>query len=82
MKLPCGRTLAGGGIFALSVVVFAMMWFKPELAKDDLFKMLAQAVVIQGLVGLAMAYWFTAQHRDVASGKSDDPVHIEEDPPG
>lgn len=53
------RTVAGGGIFALTVIVLAMIFFKPELAKDDLFKMLAQAIIVQGLVGLALAYWFT-----------------------
>lgn len=61
---PRARTVAGAGIFILTVMVFVMMFLKPDLAKDDLFKMLAQAVVVQGLVGLAMAYWFTAKERE------------------
>jgi len=85
MKLPTfkARTIAGAGIFFQSTMVFAMIYFKPELAKDDLFKMLAQAVVVQGLIGLAMAYWFTAnssrEHQADATGKPDDPVHVKED---
>ncbi|MGR4893319.1 hypothetical protein ACIPPQ_20025 [Sphingopyxis sp. LARHCG72] len=43
----------------LTGAVFGLVALKPELAKDDLFKTLAQAVVVQGLVGLAMASWFT-----------------------
>lgn len=67
MKLPTlsmnhARVIAGGGSFALTVMVFVMMWRNPELAKDDLFKMLAQAVVIQGLVGLVMAFLFTGKN--------------------
>lgn len=58
------RTLAGGGVFALTVLVLGMIYAKPELANNDLFKMLAQAIIVQGLVGLAMAYWFTDKARD------------------
>lgn len=81
MKLPKldPRAVAGGGIFGLTLLVFAMMFAKPELADNDLFKMLAQAVVAQGLIGLAMAYYFTSQHRPTASGKPDDPVHTVEE---
>lgn len=66
MKLPCltmnhARIIAGGGSFALTVMVFAMMLFKPELADNDLFKSLAQAIVIQGLIGLVMAFLFTGK---------------------
>ena len=83
MKLPKFRstTIAGGGIFSLSLVVLGMVYFKPELADNDLFKMLAQAIVVQGLVGLAMAYYFTAkEHRSAdpapATGQAGDPVHV------
>lgn len=51
--------VAGAGVFILTGAVFGLVALKPELAKDDLFKTLAQAVVVQGLVGLAMASWFT-----------------------
>lgn len=59
MSMNTARVIAGGGSFALTVLVFVAIIFRPELAKDDLFKMLAQAVVIQGLVGLVMAFLFT-----------------------
>ena len=68
MKLPpmtmsAARIIAGGGVFALTLLVLVMIAWRPELAKDDLFKMLAQAIVIQGLVGLVMAFLFTGnQH--------------------
>lgn len=81
MKLPDARAIAGAGVFALTCGIFLMIFLKPELAKDDLFKMLAQAVVAQGLIGLAMAYYFTSQHRPQASGKPDDPVHVQEENP-
>ena len=83
MKIPHmdPRAIAGGGIFGLSLLVLIMIYAKPELGNSDLFKMLAQAIVTQGLIGLAMAFYFTAQHRNGPSGKADDPVHIEEDKP-
>lgn len=51
--------IAGGGIFLLTGVVLLMVWNDRTLADNDLFKTLAQAIVVQGLVGLAMAAWFT-----------------------
>lgn len=63
MKLPFGMTergVAGAGIFALTVLVIGALIINPTLGDSDLFKTLAQAIVVQGLVGLTMAYWFTA----------------------
>lgn len=54
---PAGA--AGAGIFILSLYVLEVIRQNPDLAKDDLYKTLAQAVVVQGLIGLAMASWFT-----------------------
>lgn len=54
--------VAGAGIFMLTGAVLLMLWANPELGKDDLFKTLAQAIIVQGLVGLAMAAWFTAKN--------------------
>ena len=81
MKLPRFRstTIAGGGIFSLSFLVLVKIYTKPTLADNDLFKSLAQAIIIQGLIGLALAFYYTAkEHRptDSATGKLDDPVHI------
>lgn len=57
-------TIAGGGMFLLSLIVLGMIWLKPELAKDDLFKSLAQAIVVQGLIGLCVASYFTRRSAD------------------
>lgn len=53
--------VAGAGIFILTGAVLYMAARYPELRDDDLFKTLAQAIVVQGLVGLAMAAWFTKE---------------------
>lgn len=63
MKLDA-RSVAGCGIFVLCIAVLVMIYHNPSLADNDLFKMLAQAIVVQGLIGLAMAYYFTSsQHK-------------------
>lgn len=64
MKLPpitmaTARIVAGGGSFGLSLIVLLMLYLHPELAESDLFKSLSQAIVIQGLIGLVMAFLFT-----------------------
>lgn len=55
--------VAGAGIFVLTFVVLYMLKGDRTLADNDLFKTLAQAIVVQGLIGLAMAAWFT-KNRD------------------
>lgn len=55
--------VAGAGIFALTGVVLYMLDNDRTLADNDLFKTLAQAIVVQGLIGLAMAAWFTKNAR-------------------
>jgi len=54
--------VAGAGIFALTVMVLRMIEKDRSLAENDLFKTLSQALVVQGLIGLAMASWFTINH--------------------
>lgn len=61
--LNLARIIAGGGIFFLTCAVLLIMVLKPELAENDLFKSLAQAIVIQGLIGLVMAFMFTGNGR-------------------
>ena len=51
--------LAGAGIFVMTGVILALLTLYPSLRSDDLFKVIAQAIVVQGLIGLAMARWFT-----------------------
>lgn len=69
--------VAGAGIFILTGIVLVMVYSEPELAENDLFKVLAQAIIVQGLVGLAMAAWFTKKSEvesvEVVNDK-DDPV--------
>lgn len=69
--MPCPARLPRCHVFILTGLVFALVAMWPELAKDDLFKTLAQAVVVQGLVGLAMASWFTnSKKADDASSQT------------
>lgn len=58
-----GEGVAGAGIFLMTGVIFWLTAKYPSLRGDDLFKTLAQAVVVQGLIGLAMASWFTNRAR-------------------
>jgi len=76
--------VAGAGIFLLTGVVLWMLKEDRTLADNDLFKTLAQAIVVQGLVGLAMAAWFTkkdegdkTRHVQIDQPK-DDPVPTRE----
>jgi hypothetical protein len=67
--------VAGAGVFLLTVLVFLMLEDSPALADNDLFKTLSQAVVVQGLVGLAMAAWFTKRNGTVTIDNApNDPV--------
>lgn len=51
--------VAGAGIFLLTYWVLDMLAKDRTLADNDLFKTLSQAIIVQGLIGLAMAAWFT-----------------------
>ena len=84
MKLPplditVARALAGAGAFFLSCVVLLMIFIKPELAETDLFKSLAQAIVIQGLIGLVFAFMFTG--RNLGEGSNGLPPQPPAPPP-
>lgn len=72
--------VAGAGVFLLTGAVLLMLQHDRELAQNDLFKTLAQAIVVQGLVGLAMAAWFTTKHRDKVEVTNDEqnPVRTED----
>ena len=78
LNMNQARFIAGGGSFALVIIVLIMLAVYPDLRDDDLFKILAQAIVIQGLIGLVMPFLFTGSN-DTASGRTGDPVHIEEE---
>lgn len=66
--------VAGAGIFLLTGVVLYMLAEDRTLADNDLFKTLAQAIVVQGLVGLAMAAWFTKKDDHVERVQIDQPA--------
>jgi len=76
--------VAGAGIFVLTFVVLWMLRDDRTLADNDLFKTLAQAIVVQGLVGLAMAAWFTKKDetpsRVQIDQPADEPVPVEPKP--
>lgn len=57
--------VAGAGVFVLTFVILYMIGSWPTLADNDLFKTLSQAIVVQGLIGLAMAAWFTKNSNKV-----------------
>ena len=86
LTMSTARVIAGGGVFVLTLIILAIMVFVPELAKDDLFKMIAQAIIIQGLIGLVMAFLFTGKNgNDQDSGKTvtidqpaDEPIPVKE----
>lgn len=45
--------------FLLVVVVLAIMVWVPDLRENETFRMLAQAIVMQGFFGLIVAFYFT-----------------------
>ena len=47
--------------FILILIVLGMLIWVPALRDNDLFKMLAQAIIIQGFFGLIVAFYFTAK---------------------
>ena len=47
-------------LFMLTTQIVWMIYFRPNLAEIDLFKTIAQVLVVQALVGLALAFYFTA----------------------
>lgn len=64
ITLSHARFVAGGGVFVLATLIFGLIAWNPALADNDLFKMLAQAVIVQGLVGLVMAFLYAGnQHK-------------------
>lgn len=53
------RQIIALACFALVIVVLGMLALLPDLRKDELFRMIAQAVVTQGFFGMVVAFWFT-----------------------
>ncbi|MAW99512.1 MAG: hypothetical protein CMN72_07665 [Sphingomonas sp.] len=84
MKLTRANTRAilAAALFLEANIILVMLFVKPSLADVKLFEILAQAVIIQGLLGLVMAFYFAANadhaHGD-PTGRPGDPVHTTED---
>jgi phosphotransferase system glucose/maltose/N-acetylglucosamine-specific IIC component len=55
-----GRGWLAIGNWLLVLAVLVLLAFAPELRKDDLFKMIAQALVMSGFINLVLAFYFTA----------------------
>lgn len=53
------RQIIALACFVLVIVVLGMLALLPDLRKDELFRMIAQAVVTQGFFGMVVAFWFT-----------------------
>ncbi|MFI4974027.1 MAG: hypothetical protein ACHP84_05775 [Caulobacterales bacterium] len=54
------------GLFGLTACIFAMIYSKPDLTKDQVFVLLAQAIVITGLVGGVIGFLFGASKKEPA----------------
>jgi hypothetical protein len=52
------------GNWALVLLVLLLMATVPDLRKDDLFKMIAQGLVMSGFINLVLAFYFTASKSD------------------
>lgn len=48
------------GLFALTLIVVALLALNPSLQDNKLFATLAQAIVITGLINLAASFYFGA----------------------
>lgn len=48
------------GLYVQSLLIGWALYEKPELAEVKLFELLAQAIVMQGFLGLILAFFFTA----------------------
>lgn len=72
MKMPkltpaTARAAMLATFVALTLIIFAIMVWVPSLTENDLFKTLAQAIVITGLIGMAGGFWFTDTDRNPPS---------------
>lgn len=58
MKFPDSHGWFSIGLYSLTVLVLLLMAVVPGLRADDLFKMLAQGIVMTGLINLAASFYF------------------------
>jgi hypothetical protein len=70
MKLPDGQGWFSAALFALTIMVLGLAAFVPGLRQDDLFKTIAQAIVLTGLINLAASYYFGASKSGPPAGSA------------
>lgn len=68
MKLPNDQGWFSVGLYGLTVLVLVLMATVPGLRQDDLFKTLAQAIVMTGLINLAASFYFGASKPPAPAG--------------
>lgn len=57
MKWPEARAVVAGGLFALTALIFVIIWTTPKIAEVQLFGVLATAIISGGLGGVS-GYYF------------------------
>jgi hypothetical protein len=67
---PDARTMVALGFFALAGSILNMIWAKPELTQNQGFMLLAQAIIISGLIGAVAAFFFTASKEGADKNKT------------
>lgn len=60
MRMPDSHGWFSVGLYSLTVLILLLMAFVPALRTDDLFKMIAQGIVLTGLINLAASFYFGA----------------------
>jgi hypothetical protein len=63
------RTWIAIGMFFETNFILVLLALRPALAELKLFEIIAQAIVIQGLLGLVLAFYFSASAPDDADRK-------------
>lgn len=57
--MPSERGWMAIGLFLLTFFIFGLIALQPDLAKNQLFSVLATAVVTAGLIGGAVAFYYS-----------------------
>jgi hypothetical protein len=55
-----GRGWTGIGVYALTVLIFFMLWFVPDLRKDEFFKTIATLIVGTAFVNGVVSFMYSA----------------------
>ncbi|MGA0603200.1 hypothetical protein ACO2Q3_21005 [Caulobacter sp. KR2-114] len=81
LSLPDAQGCFSLGLFLLTVLALVLAAAFPDLRHDDLFKTLAQAIVITGLINLAAGFYFGASKAaERRPGPGDPPPPATADP--